>query len=97
MSHAEAVKRVDGGSNKSTREQVGERADWFILLEKDRVLAFIAMVVNCGMEVKKKSERIGMVIDAAPRFLDIGDVAGEDLQSILRDGVTPTGLNTGSG
>ena len=47
-------------------------------------LAFIAMVINCAIEMQGKSERIKMVLEAARRFLNIEDITGEDLDNTLR-------------
>ena len=57
---------------------------------KKGFLAFIAMVINCAVEIQRKSERIKMVLDAARRFLNVGDISGEDLDTALREGFAPT-------
>ena len=48
------------------------------------------MVVNCAVEIKGKSERIKMVLDAARRFLDIVDISGEELDNTLRKEFIPS-------
>ena len=55
-------------------------------MDKRQFLAFIAMVINCAVEMQGKSERIKMVLDAARRFLGIEDITGEDLDTTLREG-----------
>ena len=94
ITYAEAVKRVEGGSNESgagkNTEENTKREDQTICMDKRQFLAFIAMVVNCAVEMKGKSERIMMVLDAARRFLKIEDISGGDIDRILRDGFAPT-------
>lgn len=54
-------------------------------MDKKGFLAFIAMVINCAIEVKGRSERINMVSEAARRFLNIVDISEEDLDTLLKD------------
>ena len=58
-----------------------------IWLDRKGFLAFIAMVINCAVELKGKSERIKMILEAARRFLRVDDVSGEDLDNVLREGL----------
>ena len=96
LSYAEAVKRVEGREERTRRqaevEQPREEAERHtsIFMDRKRFLAFIAMVINCAVEIEGKSERIKMVLDAARRFLDVVDVSGEDLDNTLREGFTST-------
>ena len=60
-----------------------------ISMDKKSFLAFTAMVINCAVEIKGKSERIKMILDAARRFLKVDDVSGEDLNNLQREGFTP--------
>lgn len=89
MSYAEAVKNVDVYNEKrrEPKEQEERRND-HICMDKTRFLAFIAMVINCAIEISRKSERIKMVLEAARRFLNVVDVTGEDLDTVLREEVT---------
>lgn len=103
MSYAEAVKKVEG-SNETTEttittqepKQSANATERGIYIDQKRFLAFIAMVINCSVEIQSKSERIKMILHAAKRFLDVGDVSGEDLDNILREGVMTIQTN-GSG
>ena len=102
MSYAEALKRVEGHKEKQaveTREQEemesGHRKN--ICMEKTHFLAFIAMVINCAVEIQRKSERIKMVLAAAKRFLNVMDVTGEDLDSLLREEYTEGAQTQGPG
>ena len=93
VSYAEAVKRVEGQKEsgvdeKREPEERGNVHGSNICMEKTRFLAFIAMVINCAVEIQRKSERIKMVLAAAKRFLNVVDVTGEDLDSVLREEYT---------
>ena len=67
-------------------EEIKERDERNVCMDKRQFLAFIAMVINCAVEMQGKSERIKMVLEAARRFLNIVDITGEDLDSTLREG-----------
>ncbi|XP_044062409.1 uncharacterized protein LOC122880942 [Siniperca chuatsi] len=88
-SYAEAAKSKMVVVQKE-KEQKGNGDNQSISVDKKRFLAFIAMVINCAAEIKGKSERIKMVLDAARRFLNVVDTSGEDLDVTLREGVAPT-------
>ena len=99
ISYAEAVKRVESESNTSREREAGRQqeperkrkmSEPNICMEKKRFLAFIAMVINCAVDIQTKSERIKMVLEAARRFLDVIDVTGEDLDITLREEFTPS-------
>ena len=95
MSYAEAVKRLEGDGNVIEQTHPEENvnkcnAGQNICLDKRRFLAFIAMVINCAVEIQSKSERIKMILDAATRFLDVADISGEDLDDTLREGFAPS-------
>ena len=98
ISYAEAVKRMEGGNERveERHEERTKRAEQAIFMDRKQFLAFIAMVVNCAMEIKGKTERIKMILDAARRFLKIEDISGEDLDNLLREGFAPT-QDAGSG
>ena len=100
ISYAEAVKRVEGKKERTTgmaelQSKEDERRTP-ICMDRKRFLAFIAMVINCAVEIQGKSERIKMVLDAAKRFLNVVDVSGEDLDNTLREEFMST-LTNGSG
>ena len=105
MSYAEAVKRVEREGNTANTssgraagagllQQEPERkrnmSDQNICMDKKRFLAFIAMVINCAVDIQTKTDRIKMVLEAARRFLDVIDVTGEDLDITLREEFTPS-------
>ena len=94
ISYAEAVKRVEGNRNETGQNKPegngNNHADQNICLDKRRFLAFIAMVINCAVEIQSKSERITMILHAARKFLDVVDISGEDLDDTLREGFAPS-------
>ena len=91
MSYAEAVKRLEGKDDVVQKEpEERRRGAGLVWFDKKRFLAFIAMVINCAVEIDRKSERIKMVLDAARRFLDIGEITGEDLNDLLNEEFAPT-------
>ena len=91
ISYAEAVKRVEGeGKEGAAGKRETKREENTISMDKGHFLAFIAMVINCAIEMKGKTERIRMILDAARRFLKIEDISGEDLDKLLREGFMPT-------
>ena len=96
ISYAQAVKKLDERESVGEQEQkeVEERGNEAekkntICLDKKGFLAFIAMVLNCALEIPRKSERIKMVLDAARRFLNVGEISGEELDDMLREGCAP--------
>ena len=99
MSYAEAVRRVEGSRRGATQAEVESAKEETreknlgVNVDKRNFLAFIAMVINCAADIKSKSERIKMVLDAAKRFLKVVDVSGEDLDYTLREGLSSNKAN----
>ena len=88
VTYAEAVKSLEKKCEKveiqrELSKQVERVSENSFCVDKKAFLAFMAMVLNCALEIESKSERIKMVVDAARRFLDIDDVSGEDLTETL--------------
>ena len=93
VTYAEAVKSVESKDiveKQPETERKGNGVEPVICFEKGRFLAFIAMVINCAVDISRKTERIKMVLDAARRFLNIVDISGEDLNEILTEEFAPT-------
>ena len=93
MSYAAALKKVEGSSREEVQQLEKEEHGDNISIDKRGFLAFIAMVINCAVDIQTKSERIKMVLDAARRFLRVEDVTGEDLDNKLREGFAPQTQN----
>ena len=98
MSYADAVKKLEEKESLTQQEEVepeerrNEANQNNMCWDKKGFLAFIAMVLNCAMEIPRKSERIKMVLDAAKRFLNVGEISGEELDDMLRGGCAPPQL-----
>ena len=99
MSYADAVRKLESNTEKDETGQeenarVGgsgtETGQKSICMDKRGFLAFISMVINCALEIPKKSERIKMVLDAAKKFLDVEDITGKEVDDMLREGCAPT-------
>ena len=87
MSYADAVKELEGSVNERQDEnEVDIRAEQKNIHMEKRgfLLVFITMVINCAVEIPRKSERIKMVLDAAKRFLNVVDITGEAVNDMLR-------------
>ena len=97
ITYAEAVRRVEGSTSgtETAHAERESKSDNSFTMDKRQFLAFIAMVINCAAEIKTKSERIKMVLDAARRFLGVENVSGEDLDSTLREGFSTQASGTG--
>ena len=99
MPYAEAVKRLEEtGQSKPESDQTRGKEkvsnnEQNICLDKKRFLAFIAMVINCAVDIQSKTERIKMILDAATRFLDIVDISGDNLNDTLRGGLASAQTN----
>ncbi|KAK7877096.1 hypothetical protein WMY93_032176 [Mugilogobius chulae] len=88
VSYADAVKVVKGQEQVTTKRTEAERAQsdpGLFCLKKRRFLAFIAVVVNCS-EKRDQAERIDLILDAAKRYLEVGDLTKEDLAHTLEEG-----------
>ena len=64
--------------------QSGKKHDECCFCEdRIRVLAFLAMMINCAAEVEKKSERIEIIVDAVRKFWDVEGITGVEEQELL--------------
>ena len=91
VSYAEAVKRVESDNMEvEEAEQKRKEVDINICMDKKGFLTFIAMIINCAEQVKGKTEKIMMMMDAARRFLNVVDISAEDIEKALRDEFPPT-------
>jgi hypothetical protein len=49
-------------------------------VKKVDIVLFISMVINCTAQAEKKSEKIGIIVNADYSFWDIHDLTAEALQ-----------------
>lgn len=90
ISYAEAVKRVEG---QAERKQINvqqkpnpqitstERTEPVITVEK--IMLFIAYVINCADQVKYKTEKIKIIVKGAEKFFGIKDISWEHINKEL--------------
>ena len=94
FSYAEAVKKVEEhGSRGRDPEKSGvsrrsvpvqrDKPTSDICFSKIGFLAFIVMVVNCTAGMKRKSQKIAVVVAAAERYFGMRDLTSEELQGVL--------------
>ena len=58
-----------------------------LFFSKVGFLAFIAMVMNCTVQMERKSQNIAMVVAEAEKFWGVIDFSAEELQGVLREEV----------
>ena len=85
----------NGGCEETVTEQKEPEAErnrehMNMYMDKKTFLAFIAMVVNCAVDIPRKSERTKIVLVAASRFLNVEDISAEELDNCLREGFAST-------
>lgn len=56
------------------------------VINPEKLLLFIAYVVNCSDDLKSKTDKIKMIVKAAYKFLNIGNVSWERIQDALAQG-----------
>ncbi|XP_035998476.1 uncharacterized protein LOC118564421 [Fundulus heteroclitus] len=93
ISYAEAVKRVQGQnsgvearkvihnirSENSIREQVKTTTN----ITTEKLILFIAYVINCTDQVKHKTEKIKIIIKGVEKFLDMRELSWEQVKKQL--------------
>lgn len=77
LSYAEAVKVV----NKESKEEQSERETREATVSSERLVLFIACVINCADQVK--TDRIKIIVKAAAGFLNMGYLSWERIQADL--------------
>lgn len=95
ISYAEAVKAVQGQKTKEEtatisqtvrseggqREQANKKAE----LEVDKLILFVAYVINCTDQVKHKTEKIKIIVKGAEKFLGMKDLSWEQINRRLEE------------
>lgn len=91
LSYADAVKAVQkesrAGSQKAPHSQgtptasgVGSNEE---AMNPEKLILFIAYVVNCSNDIRSKKDKIKMIVKAAHKFLNIGNLSWEKIQAAL--------------
>lgn len=72
LSYAEAVRRVQGQrgrekqeTNKLSRTEMDQTVEVIVGLTMDKMVLFMAYVINCADQVKQKTEKIKIIVRAA--------------------------------
>ena len=95
ISYAEAVKKVQGQRGRGDTEKVNivsrteeehtEKTN--IALEVDKLILFMAYVINCTEQVKHKTDKIKIIVRGAEKFLGMRDISWEQIaKSLETDG-----------
>lgn len=87
ISYAEAVKKVQQQKGvyepgRKSRTQ-GEQTENANALTVDKLMLFIAYVINCSDQVKHKTEKIKIIAKGAEKFLGIKEVSWEQINKRL--------------
>lgn len=53
-------------------------------------MAFLAKIINCSAETQSRTERIKIIIRAAEKYLDVGEITTELLNDALTAGIQDT-------
>jgi hypothetical protein len=93
ISYAEAVKKVqeqkrnnDTGKDKDIlRTEAGSVEGRSTTLTMDRLIVFIAYVINCTDQVRHKTEKIKIIVKGAEKFLGMSDISWENINKKLED------------
>lgn len=91
LSYADAVKAVQkesrAGGQKAPHMQgsptasgVGSKEE---AINPEKRILFIAYVVNCSNDIRSKKDKTKMIIKAAQKFLNIGNLSWEKIQAAL--------------
>ena len=89
ISYAEAVKRVQGQKRKADMVNMVPRAEEGRIEENnaelsiDKLILFMAYVINCTDQVKHKTEKIKIIVRGAEKFLGMTGVSWEQINKRL--------------
>lgn len=89
ISYAEALKRAQNGKDgtrkgqpKSTTDLV-QKQETHIGLTVEKMILFMAYVINCTDQVKHKTEKIKIIVKGAERFFGFKDISWEQINKKL--------------
>ena len=51
----------------------------------DKLILFVAYVINCADHVKHKTEKIKIIVEGAEKFLDMKDLSWEQINRRLEE------------
>lgn len=93
ITYAEALKKVNQipKTNETRNEEIHskqqrkeQRDEKVVVDDKVAFVAFIAEVVNCSAQTESRTERIKIIIRAAEKYLDLGNVTVDMINERLK-------------
>lgn len=86
ISYAEAVKKVQQQKRKNEADRMNQtqgsesdQTDKTSALTADKLILFIAYIINCSGQVKHKTQKIKIIAKGAEKFWGIKDVSWEQI------------------
>lgn len=83
LTYAEAVQVSNREKKESHVSHVQERDKDVVELNAEKLVLFIAYVINCSEQAKTKTEKIKIIMKAANKFLNMKEVSFEKIQAGL--------------
>lgn len=81
LSYAEAVKEVEKESKEKEKSQSSVQGE--TMIKSERLVLFIAYVINCTEQAKNRTEKIKIIVKAAARFLNLRNLSWEKISAEL--------------
>lgn len=75
-------KRKEEGS----QNEAASREGLSFSLSVDRLVLFLAYVINCSEQVKTKTKKIKVIVKAAAKFLNMTGLSWEKVEADLKQG-----------
>lgn len=98
LSYSEAVKRVQGQRetnerpNQDLRAEEGVSEETETALTVEKLILFMAYVINCTDQVKHKTEKIKIIVRGAEKFFGLKGASWEHINKRLGEEGKPGGL-----
>lgn len=86
MRHEVGQAEENNTMENNLRQEVGQAEESSTALTVDKLILFIAYVINCTDQVKQKTEKIKIIVKGAERFLGIDNISWENIKKRLEDG-----------
>lgn len=81
LSYAEAVKEVEKENKEENISQNNLQSE--TMINSERLVLFIAYVINCTEQAKNRTEKIRIIVKAAARFLNLSSLSWEKINANL--------------
>lgn len=89
MSYAEAIKIIghkDNLQTQNTKVNAPTIHSYQTGLITDKLVLFLAYVINCSEQARTKTEKIKIIVKAAAKFLNMKDLSWEKMHADLSQG-----------